>query len=70
MKRSKQIRDTQIVTNMMQARQQLFVMLINDSNEYAKNHPAMEQLLRSLSTGPQAAALAAPALPAPQPAGK
>ncbi|HEY5910521.1 MAG TPA: hypothetical protein VJA21_07930 [Verrucomicrobiae bacterium] len=63
--RAKQVRDTQMMTNLMNSRQQFFVMLVNDCNEYAKHSPAMEQLLRSLSTGPQAAALTAPAAKPP-----
>ncbi len=63
-KRAKQVRDTQLMMNLMNSRQQLFGMLVNDSAEYAKHSPAMEQLLRSINTTPPTA------VPATKPATK
>ncbi len=61
LKRAKQVRDAQMTTNLLNSRQQLFGMLINDAAEYAKKSPAMDQLLRSINTAPRPAAPAAPA---------
>lgn len=48
-KRTKQLRNLQVTTGVLNSRQQLFGMLVNDSAEYAKQHPAMDQLLRSIN---------------------
>ncbi len=63
-KRTKEMRQMQWWTTQMTLRHQLFNMLVNDSAEYAKRNPAMEQLLRSINTAPQ------PAVPATKPATK
>ncbi len=46
--RARQIRDMQMYMTQINSRQQAFGMLVNDAAEYAKQHPAMDQLLRSI----------------------
>jgi len=53
-RRTRQLREAQSTITMLSSRQQLFRMLVNDSAEYAKRHPAMDQLLRSINTAPHA----------------
>ncbi len=66
-KRTKELRSRQVTTNVLNSRQQLFGMLINDTAEYAKQHPAMDQLLRSINVPqPQAQRPAAPAATTPK----
>lgn len=64
-KRTKQLRNLQMLTTVMNSRQQLFGMLVNESAEYAKQHPAMDQLLRSINV-PQPQRPSAPAAATPK----
>lgn len=64
-KRTKQLRNLQVNLNVLNSRQQLFGMLVNDCAEYAKQRPAMDQLLRSINA-PQPQRTSAPVATTPK----